>query len=552
MVRDAYLFAHTKEIMTSYRHRFSLLRLTATASLSVLLLGCAVGPDYRKPDTWLPKAWTLTQDSQGASDRRAIEQNWWRNFHDPVLNQLIEKAAASNLDLKIAQAQISEARALRDVAVAALMPTGDMMGGAIRQANQIGFPSGGGGPSDLSSLVKQPFNVFKAGFDASWELDLFGGHRREAESAAADLDAATVARDALLISTLAEVARTYVDVRLYQAQLNIAQEALASDQKTTALTRQRVEAGNSAGIDVLSAEAQEKHDQGQIPYFNNQLAQAEYALDILLGAPPGAAHGAVAAISSVIAPALPYYRPSLALKDGVNAANPPGAVAAISKDGVNAANPPGAGAAKKVAPIPVADHQLILAAPAAVIAQRPDIRNAERKLASATAQQGVAVAKFFPDVSLTGFIGLFNTNAGNFLSVSSKSWTMGGNVLWPILSYGSLSANLDGANAKQQEAMTRYQKSILAALSDVERTYTAYAEQEKYRQMQEKSAAADAHISVVALERYREGLTSMLEVLDAQRRRYASQNQLTLAQAQTAQNLIAVYKSLGGGWKDGR
>ena len=202
-----------------------------------------------------------------------------------------------------------------------------------------------------------------------------------------------------------------------------------------------------------------------------------------------------------------------------------------------------------VSAVPASDKKLILAAPAFVIAQRPDIRNAERKLASATAQQGVAVAKFFPDISLIGFIGLFNTNAENFLSVSSKSWSMGANVLWPILSFGSLSANLDAADAKQQEALAKYQKTIISALSDVERSFTAYTEQEKYTQSLEKATAADLNIYEIALQRYEEGLTSFLEVLDAQRRLYDYQNQLTLAKAQTSQNLIAVYKSLGGSWK---
>jgi outer membrane protein TolC len=235
----------------------------------------------------------------------------------------------------------------------------------------------------------------------------------------------------------------------------------------------------------------------QIPYFSNLLAQAEYSMDVLLGERPGVTHALV----------------------------------------------------KTGGPVPVTDKKLILAAPASVIANRPDISNAERKLAAATAQQGVAVSKFFPDISLTGFIGLFNTNAGNLLSVSSKSWTMGANVLWPILSYGALSANLDAADAKQREALTRYQKSILSALSDVERSFTAYTEQEKYMQSLEKSTTADLHVYAIARERYKEGLTSFMEVLDAERTLYASQNQLTLAKAQSSQNLIAVYKNLGGSWK---
>jgi outer membrane protein, multidrug efflux system len=471
------------------------LRFFNIIGLGLLLSACTVGPDYRKPHTLLPKDWTSSQGKKKEEDEVAIELAWWQNFHDSVLNQFIAKAARSNLDIKIAETRIAEARALRASADALLFPVGDVMASANRQANQIGFPSGG--PVDLSSFLKKPFNIFKTGFDASWELDLFGGHRREAESARAEFEASAISSDDVLISTLAEVARTYVDIRQYQSQLSKALETVTSDMKTIEITKQMFEVGKTAGVDVSRAETQQHQDQTQVPFYTNLLAQAEFSMDILLGEQPGAAHALVNPVSA----------------------------------------------------LPVSNKKLVLAAPASVIAQRPDIREAERKLASNTAQQGVAVAKFFPDISLVGFIGLFNTNAGNFLSVSSKSWSMGANVLWPILSYGSLSANLDAADAKQQEALAKYQKTIISALSDVERSFSAYIEQEKYTQSLEKTTVADLDVYEIALHRYNEGLASYLEVLDSQRRLYASQNQLTLAAAQTSRNLITVYKSLGGGWK---
>jgi NodT family efflux transporter outer membrane factor (OMF) lipoprotein len=461
----------------------------------LLLTSCMMGPDYRKPDIDLPKTWVSAQDPHNEKDNAAIEQTWWQNFHDPVLNQLIAKASGSNLDIKIAETRIAEARALRDSAEALLFPVGDMMASANRQSNQIGFPSGV--PSSFSGALKKPFNIFKTGFDASWELDLFGGRRREAESAGAELDASLISSEAVLISTLAEIANTYVDIRRYQSQLNIALETVESDKKTTGITKQLFDDGKTAGIDVSRIEALQHQDQTQVSFYSNLLAQAEFGMDILLGEQPGTAHRLVNPVSA----------------------------------------------------LPVSDKKLVLVAPAYVIAQRPDVRNAERKLAAATAQQGVAVAKFFPDISLAGFIGLFNTNAGNLLNVSSKSWSMGANVLWPILSYGSLSANLDAADAKQQEALVKYKMTIISALSDVERSFHAYVEQESYSRSMEEAAAAYRHVYEIALKRYQEGLASYLEVLDSQRRLYAAQNQLTLANAQTSRNLIAVYKSLGGGWK---
>jgi NodT family efflux transporter outer membrane factor (OMF) lipoprotein len=300
----------------------------------------------------------------------------------------------------------------------------------------------------------------------------------------------------MMVILLAEVARTYVDIRQYQAQLDTAEATIVANKNTLAIAQQRLAAGDTPGLDVTQAQAQLEQTESQLPQYQNLLAQAEYSMDVLLGEQPGATHTLTA----------------------------------------------------KSAPIPTSDKKLVLAAPASIIANRPDIRVAERKLASATAQQGVAVAKFFPDISLSGFIGLLNTNAGNLLTAGSQSWMMGASVLWPILSYGTLSANLDAANAQQQEALATYQKSIIAALSDVEKSVTAWTEQDKLQQALAKTTASDRHALDVSRQRYKEGLTSFLEVLDAERTLNASQIQLTEARAQTAQNLIAVYKSLGGGW----
>jgi len=467
---------------------------TGIIGLSFLLSACMVGPDYQKPETVLPATWISTPE-KSTQEHLAIEQAWWKNFHDPVLNQLVTKATTNNFDVKIAETRITQARASQAAATAALFPVGEMIANANRQSNQIGFPNSA--PSTLTSALKKPFNIFKTGFDASWELDLFGGHRREAESAKAELEASALSRDDLVISLLAEVAATYIEIRQYQAQLKFAQETVEADIKTTTITQQRVDLGETAGVDVSKMESQQQRDQAQISYISNLLSQAEYRMDVLLGEKPGATHALVNPIKA----------------------------------------------------LPVMDQKILLTTPASVIAQRPDIRIAERKLASATAQEGVATAKFFPDISLVGFIGLFNTNAGNLLNVSSKSWSMGANVLWPILSFGSLSANLSGAEARQQEALTKYQKTLNNALSDVESSVTAYTEQEKYLQSLEKATAADQNIYDIAVNRYEEGLSSYLEVLEVKRKLYSSLNQLTLAKAQTARTIIAVYKSLGGGWK---
>ena len=472
---------------------FSVLQTILIASVVLTLAGCEVGPDYETPDTAMPSGWVST-DAPQPDAKAELDQQWWKNFNDPVLTQLIAKAAANNFDLKIAEARIAQSRASVASATATLLPQGDIKGTATREANQLALPGGASNP--FSNLLHKPFNVYQTGFDASWELDLFGGNRRNEESAEAQMQASEASRDDVQVSMLAEVARTYVSIREYQAQLAIAQQTVASNKKTVAISQERFAAGQAPRLDVTQAQADLEESQTRLPDLRNQIAQMEFSMDVLLGEQPGATHAIV----------------------------------------------------NTAAPIPSSDKKLVLNAPAAVIAQRPDIRVAERKLASATAQQGVAVAKFFPDISLTGFFGALNTSTSKLVTGASESWMAGGSVIWPILSYGTLSANLDNANAQQQEAMANYQKTIIGALSDVERSLNAYNEQVKFVQNASNDVEQNNHARAIAQERYQAGQTSRLEVLEAERTLYEAQDRLAQARGQASADLIAVYKSLGGGW----
>jgi NodT family efflux transporter outer membrane factor (OMF) lipoprotein len=293
------------------------------------------------------------------------------------------------------------------------------------------------------------------------------------------------------------VARTYVDIRQYQQQLAIATSLVAAQEATLKVARERFRSGTVPQLDITQAKAQSVQTQAKIPYYRNLLAQAEYSMDVLLGENPGATQAVITATQ----------------------------------------------------PVPAPDKALVLATPVSVIAQRPDVRAAERKLAAATAQQDVATAQFFPDISLSGFLGLLTTNSAPLLSAASKSWSIGGNLAWPILNYNTLSANLHIANAQQQEALLQYQKSVTAALSDVERSVTAYARQTDQRDLLEKMAGENKRAVAIARKRYKDGVSAFLEVLDAERTLYASQSDLEQSEALASQDLIAVYKSLGGGWK---
>ena len=454
--------------------------------LLMLATGCAVGPDYKKPEISLPTHWF----SSAVDEKAEIEQTWWKNFNDPVLNRLIEKASTGNLDLKIAETAIEQARASRSAAKSSLLPGADVRAGAQREANQFAFA---GAPPEIT----KPFNIFQAGFDASWEPDTFGAKRRGLEYANATLAAANASRSSIRVRLLAEVARTYVDIRLYQAQLAIAQKMITNYENALKIAEERFHSGTTAKQDVTISKAQLEQSEAQIPYYQNALTQTEFSMDVLLSEQPGATHRLV----------------------------------------------------QTPAPIPVSDKALVLAAPAAVIANRPDIKMAERKLASATAEQGVAIAQLFPQISLSGFVGLLNIDADKLVQSSSKSWNVSGSVLLPILNYGKISADIDTADAKQKEQLAQYQKTIIAALSDVESSVTAYTHQETFSQKLSVSANDQQHAEEIARARYKEGITSYLEVLETERNLYDSENQLAEAHAHESQDIIAVYKSLGGGWK---
>lgn len=451
-----------------------------------LLAACAVGPDYKQPESHLPEGWAASQEKTAD----AVEANWWQHFNDPVLDGLIEKALMGNDDLKVATARIASARAARGSARADLLPQVNAKASATREANQFPLPFSAPG-------IKDPFNTYQAGFDASWELDLFGGHRRALEAASADLGASIAERNEARVSLLAEVARTYVDIRRAQNQLELTKHVIASNQSTLDIARRQFKAGAVARESVTQAEIVLAQAQAEEPRDANGLAQAEYGMDLLLGADPGTA------------------------KDLVG----------------------------EIGPVPVSDKELVLAAPAVVIANRPDIKVAERDLAAATARQGVAVAQYFPDISLSGFLGFLSPNLSDMVSAGNKSWMAEGNILLPILNFGKLEANENMANAAQEAALATYRKTILSALVDVNRAVTGYREQERHLESLANSEAGNKRSLNVARKRYDDGATSKLDVLESERALYRAQGELLAARAQTSQDMIAVYKSLGGGWK---
>ena len=467
------------------------------AGFLLLTAGCSVGPDYQPPASMAPprwlEAWNFGIDSQTAELAR-----WWTEFNDPVLNSLAARAAESNLDIFVAEARIREARASQAVVEAGAWPRVDVSGSYSRNhasENAVGLRAQGAVASPRSGANLDQ-NLYRSGFDAGWEIDIFGGTRRRVEAAAAAVDAVVEERRGVLVTLLGDVAKNYIDLRGLQRRLTVAQANLRAQQETTRLTKIRFDAGLAGDLEVAQAEGQASLTAAQIPTLESALKQTAYRLDVLLGGQPGMLWDELAPQAPI--PALP----------------------------------------------PVAHVGL----PAELLRRRPDIRQAERQLAAATAQIGAATADLYPKFFLTGVFGLQSVSAGDWFSGSSRFWSVGPTMTWPVFDAGKISANIEVRNAQQQQALRLYEKSVLTAFEDVENALVNYSnEQTRYRSLLE-AVTANRRAVQMANDLYTQGLVSFLNVLDAERTLYSSEDDFTQSEAKMASNLVALYKALGGGW----
>ncbi|MGY6214388.1 efflux transporter outer membrane subunit [Methylolobus aquaticus] len=457
-------------------------------ALGVLLglSGCMVGPDYRTPAQSLPDRWTAARDP--AADlkpvSRAALKTWWTSFHDPQLDQLMTQALARNLDLKMAFSRIEQARAERRANRADLFPKVSANAVGARVDNLLPF-----GPSG-----SRPFNYFLTGFDAIWEIDLFGRLRRRLEAADAQTDAAIEDHAQAWALLAAELARTYTDYRNLQTQQRITVASLDSQRQTLALTEQLFREGLGTHLDVARAGAQLDATQARIPQLEGQLAAAEYRLEILTGAQPGALRSQL----------------------------------------------------REPRPVPGSDVRALLTKPADTMRYRPDVRAAERHLAAATALQGAALGELFPKISVAAFLGMQNSDLENLFRSSSFAWASGTAITQPIFNFGRIRAGIDLADARQQEAYFKYEKTVLTALHETETAMKQFLTEAQRREGLARSVSQLKLARDQATLRYREGLATYLEVLDAERSVLAEELALAQSQAQTTTNLIALYKALGG------
>jgi multidrug efflux system outer membrane protein len=450
------------------------------AVIGLMLTGCAVGPSYQRPEPPAVVAHNLNEQQFTAATPAV---NWWQQVNDPELASLEQRALAGDLDLQVALQRVRAARAV-------------LRGTQLDYAPHI--------PLDAAythSKQQQPgfsanridIESYSVGFDASWELDLFGRTRRAAQAAGADLGAQTANLDETRVIVAAEVARNYFELRGTQRQLAVAHDNIDNQSEALRLTRVRYEAGRVTELDVDSALARLKTTEATLPLLEAQEKTYGYRLTVLLGLNPGELDAEL-----VAAPAHAW-----------------------------------------TAPLPIGDVTTLLR-------HRPDVRVAERNLAAATARVGVATAELFPRVSFTGFIGFLTGDSVQLGHASSRAWSIGPSVSWTALDFGSAQARVRATKAEAAGAFASYRQTVLLALEDFENSCLNYSKQQARLASVVEQAEASRRAARLAEVQYREGGTNFLVLLDAQRTLLQAED--AVAQAETGVNTgaVAVYKALGG------
>ncbi len=511
------------------------MRSVRTASVVLLagtMLGaCSVGPNWTPPKMWSPGTWfagngkDATRPAPSQPVVQPIDPAWWNILHDQELISLENRVAAANLNVRLATIRLAESRSQRRITGADQFPTaqadGSYTGEKISQKGVIGLLGGsgagsggsfasqgssanglggrsGGIPSTVTGGTSIPsFSLWQYGFDASWELDLWGRVRREVEGADASVEQSADARRDALLSVVAEVARDYVQLRGTQEELRIAAENIKTAKESLDLTQARYRGGLTTELDVANAAAQLATNQANVPQLEQQRDQEINALSFLLGEGPQALR------AELITPA-------------------------------------------SVPPVP---PTVPVGLPSELARRRPDIREAEDQLHAATADIGVAVADFYPKVTLDGSVGLQALRFKDLGNWGAHQYGIGPSISVPIFEGGRLRATLELRKTQQQEAALNYQQTVLQAWHDVDNAMTAYAAEQRRRDALAVSVDQNRNALNLSRERYRQGVADFLNVLDSERALLSAQLQLAESTTTVSSNVVQLYKALGGGWE---
>lgn len=464
----------------------SLSKKLSVLAVSAVLAACAVGPDYQQPETKSPDQFVSTDPAQFATAE--VEGDFWKSFNDEQLNSLIEESLTANHDIRIATARLKEARAIRGEARLDFAPTVTASGNHTESR-----------VSSRQSFGFAPRNqdYYEAGFDAFWELDFFGRVRRNVEANSALVQAAEAGVYSTQVSITAEVARNYFELRGTQQRLEVAQRNAENQRETLRITTARLDAGRGTQLDTSRAQAQLSATLATIPDFESDITRSILRLGVLTGKSP-----------ETLLPQL--------------------------------------SAVQKLPTLPTTQN---IGTPELLLRRRPDIKVAERQLASATAQIGVAVGDLFPRISFVGRWGFDAIDSGDLGKASAESYSFGPSIQWAAFDLGRVRQQIKQREAATDRALAVYQQTVLQALEETDASMTAYAKAKVKQAHLQDSTTASLEAVTLARARYESGVADFLTVLDAERSALTAEDQLALSETQTATALLATYKALGGGFR---
>ncbi|WP_028237873.1 efflux transporter outer membrane subunit [Stutzerimonas azotifigens] len=451
------------------------------ALLALAVSACAVGPDYRAPQTEPAR---LTQAAAVALDRTRFEQAWWRQFDDPTLERLVGTALQDNHELRIAFARLRAARALRD----------DLANDRFPVVGSRASAEIGKGPQPGLTERRVNSERYDLGLDMAWELDLFGRIQREIESSEARIEEASALLDDVQVSLIAELVDAYGLLRGAQLRERIARADLENQRESRALTLELRDAGIGSDLDLMRADARLAATEATLPLLEAEQVRARNRIATLLGQRP----------------------------EGLSVDLSPQALPAIAK-------------------------ALSVGDPADLLRRRPDVRAAERQLAAATAEVGVATADLFPRVSLAGFLGFTAGRGSQIGSSASRAWGVAPTLFWPAFDLGSVRARLRQSEAGADAALAGYEQQVLIALEETENAFSDYAKTQQRLQALIRQSEASRAAAEQASIRYREGSVDYLVLLDAERERLAAEDAQAQAEVALYRGIVAIYKALGGG-----
>lgn len=482
----------------------------------IFLAGCTVGPNYKAPENTISNTWTAPTD---ATTEPPIT-DWWKVFNDPLLDKYIEMASVNNQDLLTAEANILQARAVRQVTASSLFPqiiadvnatktyfskNGPVfaIGPSTAGTEGVTTPATTGSVSSATGLpfqvqVPQTQSLYNALIDVSWEIDLFGKTRRSIQAADATIESTIEQRNDTLVSVMAEVARNYVEIRTNQKRAQLIEERIQLLEQEALIVQKQLEYGYANELDWENIQATLATERAKLPETIAQVYRGIYTLSVLTGNMP----------ETLLEELLPTQ------------------------------------------PMPKAPEKIAVGLRSDLLRRRPDIRRSERALAAATANVGVAVASFFPTITLLGDGGFQSLSIKNLFTARSKTWALGGDINLPIFQGGSLIGNLKASRAATEAAAHVYQQTVLQALEETEGALISYTKAVASTDQLHQATESRSQFTTISRERHEKGLVNLLSLLESQLQLNQAEQQQLDGDSTVLFDLILLYKALGGGWEN--